>query len=135
MTHVSSYSKKVIEHFRNPHNYGKIKDPDGKGKAGNPLCGDILWIYIKVGKNKKKEEIIKDIKFETCGCVAAISSSSIVTDLVKGKTLKEALELKESEIIKNLGGLPLVKSHCSVLATSALKNAIYDYISKSRKKF
>ena len=83
------YSKKVIEHFRNPHNYGSIKNPDGVGKVGNPICGDEMYLYIKVGKGK----IIEDIRFETIGCAAAIATSSIVTDLVKGKTLKEAMKI------------------------------------------
>ena len=87
------YTDKVIKHFKNPHNYGKIKDPDGLGKVGNIICGDVMWLYIKVGQNKKGEEIIKDVKFETFGCVAAIATSSIITDLVKDKTLKEALKI------------------------------------------
>src|SRR4030042_2767514 len=118
------YTKKVIEHFSNPHNYGKIKNPDGVGKVGNPRCGDVMHLYIKVGKNKKGEEIITDIKFETFGCVAAIATSSIITSLAKGKTLKEALKINKEKIIKSLGGLPPVKKHCSVLAASALEAAI-----------
>jgi len=127
------YTKKVIELFKNPHNYGKIKSPDGVGKVGNLVCGDVMWLYIKVGKNKKKEEIIKDIKFETFGCVAAISTSSIITDLVKGKTIKEASKITKESVIDSLGGLPRIKHHCSVLAVDALTEAIYDYLIKNKK--
>ncbi len=130
---MSIYSKKVINHFQNPHNYGKIKNPDGIGKVGNLRCGDVMYLYIKVGKNKKKEEIIKGIKFETFGCVAAISTSSIVTDLAMGKTLDEAMKLEKNNVIDSLGGLPQIKIHCSVLAIDALSEAIYDYLSKNKK--
>lgn len=125
------YTEKVLETFKNPHNYGKIKNADGIGKVGNIQCGDVMWLYLKVAKNKKDEEIIKDIKFETFGCVAAISTSSTITDLAKGKTLKEALSITKDEIIKYLGGLPQVKYHCSILAIDALIEAIYDYYSKN----
>ena len=130
---MPNYTKKVIKHFQKPHNYGKIKDYDGLGKVGNPVCGDVMWLYIKVGKNKKGEEIIKDIKFETFGCVAAISTSSVITDLAKGKTIKECLRINKNDIIKSLGGLPPIKIHCSVLASDALLEAIYDYFSKNKK--
>lgn len=128
------YSKKVIKYFKNPSNYGKIKKPDGTGKVGNIVCGDVMHLYIKIGKNKKGEEIIKDIKFETFGCVAAISTSSIITDLSKGKTIKEALNINKEEIVRSLGGLPPIKLHCSVLAADALYEAIYDYLLKNGKK-
>jgi nitrogen fixation NifU-like protein len=121
------YTPKVMETFRNPHNYGEIKNADGIGKVGNIVCGDVMWLYIKVAKNKKIQEIIKDIKFKTFGCVAAISTSSIITDLVKGKTIESALKIKKDDIIKKLGGLPSVKYHCSVLAVDALKAAVEDY--------
>jgi len=124
------YTKKVLETFKNPHNYGKIKNASGIGKVGNPVCGDVMWLYIKVVKSKKGEEIIKDIKFETFGCVAAISTSSIITDLVKGKTIKEALKITKDNIVNELGGLPKIKYHCSVLAVDALKEAIKDYSGK-----
>ncbi len=127
------YTKKVIEHFRKPHNYGKIKNADGIGKVGNIVCGDVMWLYIKVAKNKKGEEILKDIKFETFGCVAAISTSSIITDLAKKKTLKEAMDISKNEIVKSLGGLPPIKLHCSVLAVDALSEAIYDYLIKNKR--
>lgn len=116
--------------FRNPHNYGKIKNADGIGKVGNIVCGDVMWLYIKVDKN----EVIKDIKFETFGCVAAISTYSIITDLVKGKTIKEALKITKDNVIESLGGLPKVKYNCSVLAVDALVEAIFDYFKKAKKE-
>jgi len=118
------YSPKVIEHFRNPHNYGRMKNPSGLGKAGNPVCGDVLYLYIKVGKN----EIIENIKFETIGCAAAIAVSSIVTDLAKGKTIKQALKIDSNKVVKLLGGLPAIKYHCSLLGVEALRAAIRDYL-------
>lgn len=130
----SFYSKKVIEHFNKPHNYGKIRGYDGLGKVGNMICGDEMWLYIKVAKDKKGEEIIKDVKFETFGCVAAIATSSVVTDLVKGKTIKEALKVKKEDIVKVLGELPPIKLHCSVLAIDALSEAVYDYYLKKKKE-
>ena len=122
-----------METFKNPHNYGKIKNADGIGKVGNIVCGDVMWLYIKVDKNKKGEEVIKDIKFETFGCVAAISTSSIITDLAKGKTIKEALKITKDNVIESLGGLPKIKYHCSVLAVDALVEAVYDYFLKNKK--
>ena len=127
------YTEKVMETFKNPHNYGKIKNADGTGKVGNIVCGDVMWLYIKVAENKKHEEIIKDIKFETFGCVAAISTSSIITDLVKGKTIKEALKVTKDNVIESLGGLPKIKYHCSVLAVDALVEAVYDYYKKTKQ--
>jgi len=139
---ASLYTPKVMETFKNPHNYGKIKNADGIGKVGNIVCGDVMWLYIKVAKNpsagsgrgKKGEDFIKDIKFETFGCVAAISTSSIITDLVKGKTIKEALKITKDDVIKSLGGLPKIKYHCSVLAVDALIEAVYDYFLKTKKE-
>ncbi len=128
------YSKKVMEHFRHPHNMGEIKNPDGLGKVGNPICGDLMFVYLKVGKNKKGEETIKDAKVKTFGCVAAIATSSMLTEKVKGKTLKEALKITKDEIAKSLGGLPLHKMHCSMLAVDGLKKAIEDYKNKKKKK-
>ena len=133
MNESNHYTKKVIEHFLNPHNYGKLKNPDGIGKAGNLICGDVMHLYIKVGKNKEGEEIIKDVKFETFGCAAAISTSSVITDLVKEKTLKEAVKIDNKEIIESLGGLPSIKVHCSLLAVDALSEAVYDYLIKSNQ--
>jgi nitrogen fixation NifU-like protein len=133
MAKIGPYTKKVIEHFQNPHNYGRIKNPDGVGKVGNVICGDVMWLYLKVGKDRKGREIIKDIKFETYGCLAAIASSSIITDLVKGKLIEEALEFDRQKIIDSLGGLPPIKVHCSVLATDALLEAIFDYFKKQER--
>ena len=127
------YTKETLKHFTSPKNYGKLENPDGVGKVGNIVCGDVMWLYIKLGKNKKQEEIIKDIKFETFGCVAAIATSSQVTELAKGKTLAEALNISKDDIIKSLGGLPPVKIHCSVLAIDALAEAVYDYLIKNKK--
>jgi nitrogen fixation NifU-like protein len=134
MKKIGLYTKKVMKYFRDPHNYGRIKNPDGVGKVGNPVCGDVMWLYIKVGKNKKGKEIIKDIKFETFGCVAAIATSSVITDLAKGKTLENALKIDKKQIAESLGGLPPIKLHCSVLAADALFEAIYDYFSKNKRE-
>ena len=123
------YTQKLIEHFSNPHNYGSIKDPDGTGQVGNPTCGDVMKLYIKINK-----DVIKDIKFETFGCAAAIATSSVLTDLAKGKTIKEALAIKNQDIVNSLGGVPNIKIHCSILAVDALYEAIYDYLSKNKKK-
>ncbi len=127
------YSKKVLEYFTKPKNLGKLRDADGFGEVTNPVCGDTTRFYIKVGKKvvKGKEvEIIKDVKFETLGCAAAIATSSIATEIVKGEPLEEAKKLSKDEIIKKLGGLPGPKIHCSLLAIDALKKAIEDYESK-----
>lgn len=126
------YNEKVLEHFRNPQNVGEIKSPDGKAIVGNPICGDIMQMTVKVGKNKKGEEIIEDIKFKTLGCGAAMASSSMGTVMVKGKTLKEALQLTNEQVNKELGGLPLTKLHCSNLAAEAIGKAIEDYQNKSQ---
>jgi len=125
------YTKKVMEHFLHPKNMGEIKNPDGIGKAGNFLCGDIMWLYIRVGK-KNNKRLIKDVKFKTLGCAAAIATSSMITELVKGKSLKQALKITKQEVADSLGGLPPIKMHCSLLATDALREAIYDYLSKNR---
>jgi nitrogen fixation protein NifU and related proteins len=127
------YSKKVIDHFTHPHNQGKIKNPSGIGIVGNPVCGDIMRLYIKVSKNKKGVEIIKDIKFETLGCGAAIATSSMITDLAKGKSIKEASGINRGDVAKNLEGLPPTKMHCSNLAAEALQKAIEDYKNKIKK--
>lgn len=126
------YSKKVIEHFQKPRNQGKIKNADAVGQAGNPVCGDMMKIYLRIGKkqktkNKKQDLIIKDIKFETLGCAAAIAVSSALTDIAKGKTLDEASKITKDDIVKNLGGLPPLKIHCSMLGLEALHKAIKDY--------
>ncbi len=134
MNKTGPYTKKVIEYFQKPKNFGRMKNPDGMGKVGNPVCGDVMWLYIKVGKDKKGREIIKDIKFETFGCVAAIATSSVITELAKGKTLAEAMKIDRAEIAKSLGGLPPIKIHCSVLAAGALSEAIYDYLSGKKRE-
>ncbi|MFH0987601.1 MAG: iron-sulfur cluster assembly scaffold protein [Patescibacteria group bacterium] len=128
------YTKKVLKYFKKPHNYGKIKKPDGIGRVGNIVCGDVMQLYIKIGRDKNNAETLKDIKFETFGCVAAIATSSAITDLAKGKTLKEAMAISKEEIVKTLGGLPPIKLHCSVLAADALSEAIFDYLSKKKRK-
>lgn len=122
------YSKKTIQHFQNPHNYGEIENPDGLGKVGNIICGDIMHLYIKV-----KDDIITDIKFKTFGCAAAIATSSAITDIVKGKNIYSAIDIEKDDIVDHLDGLPPIKVHCSLLATDALYEAIYDYLSKSKK--
>jgi len=116
------YSTKVMDHFANPHNVGEIEDADGVGYVGNPVCGDIMELYIKV-----TDEVITDAKFKTFGCGAAIATSSMVTDMVKGKTIQEALEISNKAVAAALDGLPPVKMHCSVLAEQALHSAIDDY--------
>jgi len=124
------YSDKVMEHFRNPHNVGEIPDASGIGNVGNAVCGDIMRLYIKVDEN----EVITDAKFKTMGCGAAIATSSMVTDLVKGKTVEEALKISNRAVAEALGGLPKIKMHCSMLAEEALRAAINDYIDKKKKK-
>lgn len=121
------YSKKVIEHFKEPHNQGVIKNPTVVGESGNPLCGDMMKLYLKIGKKKvggKMADYIKDIKFETLGCAAAIATSSMITDLVKGRPVEEAAKITKANIADELGGLPPIKLHCSVLAVEALGDAL-----------
>jgi nitrogen fixation NifU-like protein len=120
------YSEKVLDHFQNPRNLGEIKNPDGVGTVGNRVCGDIMRLFIKV-EEKNGEEIIKDVKFQTLGCGAAIATSSIATELIKGKPLSQALALTNKAIAEALGGLPKAKMHCSVLAADAVKKAIEDF--------
>ena len=128
------YSQKVFEHFRNPHNFGSMDNPDALGQVGNLACGDVMKLYLKIDKNQKGEDFIQDIKFETLGCAAAIATSSVVTDLAKGKTLKEALEIKNEDVVKALDDLPTIKIHCSLLAVDALAEAIYGYFQKTGRK-
>ncbi|MHB0999962.1 MAG: Fe-S cluster assembly scaffold protein NifU [Armatimonadota bacterium] len=125
----ANYSEKVMEHFMNPHNVGEIPDADGVGNVGNPVCGDIMKMYIKV-----EDGIIIDAKFKTFGCGAAIATSSMATEMIKGKTLEEALSLSNKAVAEALGGLPSVKMHCSVLAEEAVQSAIDDYMKKSTGK-
>lgn len=124
------YNKTVMDHFTNPRNVGTIENADGVGETGNPSCGDVMKMYLKVGKNDKGEETIEDIKFQTFGCGAAVASSSMTTELVKGKTLKEAEELTSGKVAKELGGLPPIKMHCSNLGAQALQAALKDYKEK-----
>ncbi len=124
------YSAKVLDHFQNPRNQGKIENPDATGLVGNPVCGDIMKIYLKIAKNEQGEDYIQDIKFETLGCAAAIATSSMLTELAKGKTLKEAEKITFQDIAHELGWLPEVKLHCSNLAARALKKAIENYRQK-----
>jgi nitrogen fixation NifU-like protein len=119
------YSEKVMDHFKNPRNVGEIEDPDGVGEVGNPVCGDIMKIFLKIENN-----IITDAKFKTFGCGAAIASSSMATELIKGKTLEEAWEVSNKAVAEALEGLPPIKMHCSVLAEEGIHNAINDYRKK-----
>ena len=125
---MEEYSKKVMDHFFNPRNVGEIEDADGIGEVGNPRCGDIMRMYIKV-----KENIITDIKFKTFGCGAAVATSSMVTEMVKGKNINEALEITNKQVAEALDGLPPVKMHCSNLAEAGIKAAIDDYYKKNGK--
>jgi len=124
----TQYSEKVMEHFKDPHNVGEIPDADGIGDVGNAVCGDIMRLYIKV-----KDGLITDAKFKTFGCGAAIATSSMVTDIVKGKSVEDALKISNRAVAEALGGLPAIKMHCSVLAEQALKSAIDDYMKKHNK--
>lgn len=119
------YSEKVLDHFKNPRNVGEIEDADGVGTVGNPVCGDMMSIYIKV-----KDDRIEDVKFKTFGCGAAIATTSMTTELAKGKTLDEAMEITRQDVADELGGLPPVKMHCSNLAADALHEAVKDYRKK-----
>jgi len=123
-----NYSKKVMEHFQKPKHQGELKNYDAIGKVGNPICGDLMHVFIKVKDNR-----IKDIKFKTFGCAAAISSSDVVCGLAKGKTLEQAEKITKNDVVKALGGLPPEKIHCSLLGEEALKQAIKDYREKHKK--
>jgi len=121
------YSSKVIDHFKNPRNMGEIEDADGVGEVGNPVCGDLMTIYIKV-----KDGRLEDVKFKTFGCAAAIATSSMITELAKGKTLEEAEKITRDDVASELDGLPPIKMHCSNLAADGLREAIKDYLSKRK---
>ena len=123
------YSEKVMDHFSNPRNVGEICNADGVGEVGNAKCGDIMKVYLQIEDN-----IIKDVKFKTFGCGAAIATSSIATEMIKGKKLEEALQLTNKAVIEALDGLPPAKIHCSVLAEEAVKAAIEDYMKKQGKE-
>ena len=126
---MEEYSQKVMDHFMNPRNVGSIENPDGVGEVGNPRCGDIMRIYLKIDN-----DVIKDIKFQTFGCGAAVATSSMITEMVKGKNIKEALKISNQNVAEALGGLPPVKMHCSNLAAQALKAAIDNYLKNEEKK-
>jgi len=131
MTNISNlYSDKVMDHFKNPRHMGEIENPSGVGRVGNPVCGDLMELQIKVEKNALGEDYISDAKFQTFGCTAAIATSSILTDLVIGKTIDEAMKVTNQAVVEALDGLPPVKRHCSVLAEEALQKAIEDYRKK-----
>ena len=120
---MALYSEKVMDHFRNPRNVGQIDDADGVGEVGNAKCGDIMRMYLKVDEN----QVITDVKFNTFGCGSAIATSSMATELIKGKTVQEALELSNKAVVEALDGLPVHKLHCSVLAEQAVRAAVKDY--------
>ena len=124
------YNDKVMDHFMNPHNTGELENPDGTGTYGSPVCGDMMQITIKV-----EDDVITDARFKTFGCGSAIASSSVATDMIIGKTIDEALAITNKQIIDELGGLPAVKVHCSVLADHAIKSAIYDYATRNGKQY
>jgi nitrogen fixation NifU-like protein len=120
-----------MEHFRHPHNLGEIKNPDAAGEVGNPTCGDVMFVTMKINPETR---IIEDIKFKTFGCVSAIACSSVTTELLKGKTIDEAKKLTKQDIVNELGELPAIKLHCSVLSNEAVKKAIDEYEAKLTKK-
>lgn len=128
---MAMYNDKVMDHFMNPHNVGEIQGADGSGTYGSPVCGDMMKIDIKVDDN----DVITDAKFKTFGCGSAIASSSVATDMIIGKTVEEALAITNQQIIDELGGLPAIKIHCSVLADQAIRSAIYDYAQKTGKTY
>lgn len=129
---ATAYSKEVMKRFKKPKFAREMKDADASGNVGNPQCGDVMEVFIKVDKNKKGEEFIKDISFKTYGCVAAIASSDALCELAKGKTVKEALKISRDDIVKKLNGLPNIKFHCSVLGEEALQKAIENYRNKHK---
>ena len=127
---MAMYNEKVMDYFSNPRNVGEIENPDGVGTYGSPVCGDMMQIMISV-----KDDVIVDAKFKTFGCGSAIASSSMATEMIIGKTIDEALAITNNQIVDELGGLPPVKIHCSVLADTAIKRAIYDYAFKEGKTY
>ena len=131
---VANYSKKVIENFMNPKNMGSMENPDTIGKAGNPVCGDMMELHLRIGKNAEGQEIIEDIKFKTLGCAAAISTSSMITEIAKGKTIEEAMKITKGEVAESLDGLPPIKMHCSNLAADALHDALKNYLAKKQQR-
>ena len=132
---LQEYSKTVMDHFMHPRNMGEIKNADGIGEVGNPRCGDVMKLYIKVDKRKKgskEEEYIKDVKVQTLGCGAAIAAASMASEMIKGESIERALKLTNQEVAKALGGVPQQKIHCSILAKEGVQKAIEDY--KNNKK-
>jgi nitrogen fixation NifU-like protein len=127
MKQQNIYSKEVIKHFTKPKNQGEIKNPSAIGEIGNPTCGDVMKVYLKIAKNKSGKNYIKDIKFQTMGCAAAIATSSMITKLAKGKTIEQAKKITNAQVAESLKGLPPVKMHCSNLAADALKKAIENF--------
>lgn len=127
---MAMYNDKVMDHFMNPHNVGEIENADGVGTYGSPVCGDMMQMSIKV-----QDDIIIDAKFKTFGCGSAIASSSAATDMIIGKTVEEALKITNKDVLNELGGLPAIKVHCSVLADQAIRSAIYDYAQKNGKEY
>ena len=128
MTGQLPYSEKVMDHFQNPRNVGELPDANGIGTVGNPICGDVMKMYLKI-----VNETIVDVKFKTFGCGAAVATSSMVTEMVKGKSITEALKITNKAVAEALGGLPAIKMHCSVLAEEALRSALKDYYTKQGK--
>ncbi|NMB03425.1 MAG: Fe-S cluster assembly scaffold protein NifU [Tissierellia bacterium] len=126
------YNQKVMDHFMNPRNVGEIENADGMGEVGNLRCGDIMRIYLKIDPTS---DVINEIKFKTFGCGSAVASSSIATEMIKGKTVEEALQITNKDVLRELGGLPTIKIHCSVLAEQAVKAAVYDYATKHGKHY
>lgn len=126
---MALYSEKVMDHFRNPRNVGVLEDANGIGEVGNAKCGDIMKMYLKI-----EDDIIQDVKFETFGCGSAIASSSMATELIKGKPVSEAMQLTNKAVAEALDGLPAYKMHCSVLAEEAIRNALEDYHSRQNEK-
>ncbi len=127
---MALYNDTVMDHFMNPHNVGELENPDGIGTYGSPVCGDMMQISLRI-----EDEVIKDAKFKTFGCGSAVASSSVATDMIIGMTVEEALQITNQQIVDELGGLPAVKLHCSVLADHAIKSAIYDYAQKNGKTY
>jgi nitrogen fixation protein NifU and related proteins len=123
------YSEKVMEHFRHPHNMGEIENPDAQGEVGNPVCGDMMKVTMKINPETK---VIEDIKFKTFGCVSAIACSSVTTDMLMGKTVEDAKKLTKQDIVNELGQLPAIKLHCSILSNEAIQKAIEAYEGKEK---
>jgi len=127
------YSKKLMKHFKNPKHVKRLKNPDAVGEVGNMKCGDIMHLELKIKKDKSGNEKISEIGFQTFGCPAAVASSDVICEIAKGKTLKDAKKINKSDIVKNLGGMPPIKVHCSILGIEALKKAIENYEAKENK--